>query len=132
MHSDCRGVRVFRTRAADRMSWLGAVSIHSRDYDAHYRAALAALLAQYGPLHLIVNHFDAAEPSIEDGEPSLAHPRLRRTWVPGMKGLFWKRELTAERMQGVRALWCGACAMRESACVRVCVPVAVLCCESCS
>jgi hypothetical protein len=65
------------------MAWLGAMGIHSRDYDATTHASLAALTDMYTSLHLIINHFDA------DGDhgqlTSRAHPRISHTWISDMK-----------------------------------------------
>ena len=86
--------------------WLGATSIHTRDYAASARSALRGLLDLHPPLHLVVNHFDAGDISAtRRAEVEDRHPRISVTWVADMKGLFWKRVLTPERLRGVRVIW---------------------------
>ena len=95
--------RVRNSPAPHSMAWLGAVSIHTRDYDVSYRTAVLTLLTTYTPLRLVVNHFDPPGSSRHAIEET--HPRIEHTWIPDMKGLFWKRVLTADRLRGVSVVW---------------------------
>ena len=99
------------------MAWLGATSMHSRDFGTTEVAALLGLLGMYKPLHVVVNHFDAGGPPTSWRAPALEGrqpwkgdadavlARLSFTWVSGMKGLFWKRVLGDDRLRGVRLVW---------------------------
>ena len=85
---DCGGLAVrLSISGCGAAMWLGATSVHSRDFGATAKAALTSLLSMYAPLHVVVNHFDPG------GRPAAwsahAHDRLTFTWVPDMKGLFW-------------------------------------------
>ena len=90
-------------------SWLGAVSTHTNDYGrtSQIRASLDALLTAYPELCIALNHFDAGgeAPDTRSAGQRRQHGRLQVTWVPGMKGLFWKRVLTPERTRGMRMVW---------------------------
>ena len=108
-------------------AWLGAVSIHSRDFNAGAQNSLVALLDIYPVLQVIVNHFDddaggshgrrgsssASSSSTARGSissnaaPARLHARLEVSFVPGMKTLFWKQVLTREELtrRKVLVLW---------------------------
>jgi hypothetical protein len=66
------------------MAWLGATSVHSRDYDAVAHGALTALLDVHPPLSLIVNHFDPGG-QLYAPQPPRNHPRITYTWLADMK-----------------------------------------------
>ena len=68
--------------ASDR--WLGATSVHSRDFGGAALNAMHLLVAQYPQLSIIVNHFDPG------GQPALwtddvQSDRITTTWIPDMK-----------------------------------------------
>ena len=92
------------------MAWLGATSVHSTDPRVPgVLESLRLLCAAHPALHVIVNHFDAGDqsrrPTAGADASSNGDRRITFTWVPGMKGLFWKRVLTPERVRPFRVLW---------------------------
>lgn len=85
-------------------AWLGATSVHSSD--PRVPALLHSLreLCDANPaLHLVINHFDPDASSRVKARP--ASDRIQVSWVPGMKGLFWKTVLTPLRTSMFRVVW---------------------------
>ena len=85
-------------------AWLGATSVHSRD--PRVPALLRSLreLCDANPaLRLVINHFDPNASSRVKARP--ATDRIQVSWVPGMKGLFWKTVLTPLRTSTYRVVW---------------------------
>ena len=85
-------------------TWLGATSVHSRD--PRVPALLHSLreLCDANPaLRLVINHFDPNASSRVKARP--ATDRIQVSWVPGMKGLFWKTVLTPLRTSTYRVVW---------------------------
>ena len=100
-----------RFRMALRSEWLGATSIHSRDFDVVSQRALVLLLDSYPRLGtILVNHFDSRPPLNKVHHKHVgmsADRRIERTFIPGMKCLFWKRVLTPRLLENrhVEVLW---------------------------
>ena len=92
---------------------LGAVAIHSRDpLLRELRSSLIALCDEHPQLHVVINHFDAIRKGPRDRRKgrheatgAQLHEHMNVTWVPGMKGLFWKRALVPEFMRAYDAVW---------------------------
>ena len=80
-------------------SWLGATATHSNDNTLG--PALVALCNVYQLLEVIVNIHNGIQPAPE------LYPsrRIELTYIHGMKGLFWKRILTPERVRQHNVIW---------------------------
>ena len=63
-------------------TWLGAVSIHSKDFDLHARSALSALLDMYPLLHTFVNHFDEHDSQLLAAKEQIVHSRMYFSFIP--------------------------------------------------
>ena len=98
-------------------AWLGAGTVHSMDrsYLQIMRSAFA-LCSQYKQLTVIINHFNDPVPAhAPRGQHAIIpqfekvggsdHNRVGTTWIPGMKGLFWKLVLTPEYVRRFKAVW---------------------------
>ena len=96
-------------------AWLGAGTVHSRDRQhMQIMRSAFALCSQYQQLTVVMNHFDDPVPAhaprglhalIPQFEKLAGHNRLGTTWIPGMKGLFWKLVLTPAFVQRFSAVW---------------------------
>ena len=82
-------------------AWLGATSLHSKDPRVPGVLSSLRQLGEDNPrLHLIVNWFNANASTAR-----IQLPRLQFTYVPGMKGLFWKSVMTPQRTSGFHVVW---------------------------
>mgnify|MGYP006143845461 CR=1 FL=1 len=86
-------------------SWLGATAIHSSDA-AIVAPRLTALCDAHPALQLVVNIYDRNNATNAKSAASLlTHTRIRTTFTPGMKTLFWKLELGRLDASSTRVVW---------------------------
>ena len=97
---------MMRAAVAEQDAWLGATSVHSADPRVPALLDTLRELCDANPaLHLVINHFDTDHSAATRVGTVPSTPRLQVSWVPGMKGIFWKTILTPRRTRAYRVVW---------------------------